>query len=358
MAASFFVPEEIALIEHQDSHWFRRVQHVNPPEPLIPTFVRPNGDVVPAAEEPFEFNHRNIVQRMMPKEMAALKKVDEITYKRSDGTTCICVLKNRDPVLENYGKTVLKVVCTERSSPEILNFEASVLSKVSFGQHPNIVQLIGSYDMHPYIGIHMEYCNRGDLETPTNVPRTSFQKMDLLRQVANGLHFMHSRNLVHMDIKPRNIAVHCEQGATFAKIIDFGSTRYMPSEVWAGSHITTTAYRPPEMFEGLPGANDDIVPLDGSYDIWSLGVVMFAIFNDRSQAPWSAAKPNIAAYKQYKDELLARGDHHTAEPYTSLMGSNLPGFVNTCLVHRMLAPDPSKRSTADGIARMMNCYQI
>ena len=44
------------------------------------------------------------------------------------------------------------------------------------------------------------------------------QLVDILRQIAEGLNYMHDKNLFHRDIDPRNIMI--KEGVI--KIVDFG----------------------------------------------------------------------------------------------------------------------------------------
>ena len=58
------------------------------------------------------------------------------------------------------------------------------------------------------IHIQMEYCNGGtvaDFLEATESPMEKWQVKQMIAEVSNGLNFVHSRQLVHMDVKPDNI---------------------------------------------------------------------------------------------------------------------------------------------------------
>lgn len=81
-------------------------------------------------------------------------------------------------------------------------------------------------------------------------------------QIAAGLSHIHSKGIVHFDLKPENIIV---SGQT-AKIIDFGSAKYENEAVKNGDF--TPMYAPLEYLIGLTTAHL-------FKDIWSYGCVLY-----------------------------------------------------------------------------------
>lgn len=41
-------------------------------------------------------------------------------------------------------------------------------------------------------------------------------------EIAHGLSYMHSKNVLHLDLKPQNILLHSTAGSLVCKIVDFG----------------------------------------------------------------------------------------------------------------------------------------
>lgn len=41
-------------------------------------------------------------------------------------------------------------------------------------------------------------------------------------EIAHGLSYMHSKNILHLDLKPQNILLHSTAGSLVCKIVDFG----------------------------------------------------------------------------------------------------------------------------------------
>jgi serine/threonine protein kinase len=86
----------------------------------------------------------------------------------------------------------------------------------------------------------------------------------ITRDVAQGLHYLHSQNKVHRDLKPGNILTVNQQ----YKLADFGLIRTLSknkSHTDTVHHSGTIIYMPPEAFQG------NISP---QWDVWSLGIML------------------------------------------------------------------------------------
>ena len=92
----------------------------------------------------------------------------------------------------------------------------------------------------------------------------------ILKQVVDGLSYLHSQGIVHQDIKPSNILMF---STGVAKIGDFGIGHSFES---AETVVGTPAYQAPEMFEDEPDETGQVPELDPTKeDVWSLGVTLF-----------------------------------------------------------------------------------
>ena len=82
-----------------------------------------------------------------------------------------------------------------------------------------------------------------------------------------GIGFLHSKDIVHCDLKPDNIMVCQDTG--YIKLIDFGlATVLKPGEL-SGDFRGTAEYMSPEMLSGNWGK---------SIDWWAVGIIAFELF--------------------------------------------------------------------------------
>jgi serine/threonine protein kinase len=125
----------------------------------------------------------------------------------------------------------------------------------------------------------MEYCGSENVGQIINNRAISIHDaIDYAKQLCEGLHFLHSVNILHRDIKPENLMI--DNGV--CKLVDFGSTTNLGDNesFIRGSSIKTKNYTPPEYFE-----NGRIY---GRFsDIYQIGVVLHEMLNGRVKIDYS-----------------------------------------------------------------------
>lgn len=181
--------------------------------------------------------------------------------------------------------------------------------------HPNIVKLhdvlyASRYDI-AYLFI--EWADCGTLQDAIN-NRHHFDEISIasiFKQIINGLSYLHSKGIVHKDIKPSNILLF-SYGA--AKLSDFGIGHTFQS---AEAVVGSPAYQAPELFDGSNDEEevsngsseeeaDEIDPTKG--DIWSLGISLFeAVFG---YLPYVGENMYEIIHEIYHTELNIPKDHN------------------------------------------------
>lgn len=90
-----------------------------------------------------------------------------------------------------------------------------VYAHAVLGCHPYIVRYYSAWLENDHMIIQNEYCNGGSLQDKLQQSAQAHLELwdlrRLLRQVADGLRFIHASGLVHLDIKPSNIFVSRER---------------------------------------------------------------------------------------------------------------------------------------------------
>jgi len=136
-------------------------------------------------------------------------------------------------------------------------------------RHRNIVTVydLGEDRGQPYIA--MEFIDGVDLERVIQHrdPVTVEWKIDVLRQVCEGLGHAHRSGIVHRDVKPANIRVTPEGEV---KIMDFGIAHLQSSKMTKGGVVIGTVhYMAPEQVDGHT--------LDHRADIFSVGAIAYEL---------------------------------------------------------------------------------
>eukprot|EP00768_Dysnectes_brevis_P005611 gnl/Dysnectes_brevis/4124_a5431_477.p1 GENE.gnl/Dysnectes_brevis/4124_a5431_477~~gnl/Dysnectes_brevis/4124_a5431_477.p1 ORF type:complete len:386 (+),score=62.85 gnl/Dysnectes_brevis/4124_a5431_477:22-1158(+) len=217
--------------------------------------------------------------------------------------------------------------------------------------HPNIVELYDVLYARARILVVMELC-KGDLwtviksrESITPADRKAYFQMSL-----RGLDAMHSRWVIHRDIKPDNILIGVN-GA--AKLADFGLARFVRIHrgvppLTTGDRVFTSIYRPPEVILGYERYGP-------AADIWSLGLtfaelaIKCRVFSPGTQVellqgiaellgpPPASMQVDINPYLGSKISKTSKWQERFGSVLTT---SELD------LISRMLKWDPSDRITA------------
>ena len=129
---------------------------------------------------------------------------------------------------------------------EKIPFEVSLLLALN---HPGIVSILDVYQNHNYVQMVMD--KHGDMDLFEFIDRNPIMDEALasiiFRQVVSAVDFLHSREILHRDIKDENIIINNKFGC---KLIDFGSaTFYKPGQLF-NTFYGTVEYCSPEVLKG------------------------------------------------------------------------------------------------------------
>ncbi|KAJ3486519.1 hypothetical protein NLJ89_g11803 [Agrocybe chaxingu] len=98
----------------------------------------------------------------------------------------------------------------------------------------------------------------------------------LFRDVVEGLNFLHSKSILHLDLKPGNVLLTWDEGRLIprAMLSDFGTSRDMinSSRTQRSGNTGTLEYTAPE---SLPSPHTGLLSqIDSKADMWSLGMIL------------------------------------------------------------------------------------
>ncbi|KAJ5689152.1 Protein kinase byr2 [Penicillium macrosclerotiorum] len=133
--------------------------------------------------------------------------------------------------------------------------------------HPNIVQYLGTSADDQYLNIFLEYVPGGSIATMLKQYNTFQEPLvkNFVRQILAGLSYLHSRDIIHRDIKGANILVDNKGGV---KISDFGISKRVEASTVLGSKASS----------GGMGGHLHRPSSREKADIWSLGCLVVEMF--------------------------------------------------------------------------------
>ena len=153
-------------------------------------------------------------------------------------------------------KSLLLDRVTQKEFIAELRNEIAILKDLD---HPNIVRAIETFEWQGEISIVMEVCSGGDLYSRD--PYSEAEAARIVSSVLSAIAYMHSRKVVHRDLKFENVLFVNTSPMSEVKLIDFGlSTVYVNRDL---TDISGTIYTmAPEVLKGHHTEKADI---------WSIG---------------------------------------------------------------------------------------
>jgi serine/threonine protein kinase len=114
-------------------------------------------------------------------------------------------------------------------------------------EHRNVVRTVACGKERGRYYIVMEFLAGGNLATllQAGSPVVQGKKMEIMRQAARGLEYVHSRGIIHRDVCPRNVML---SAYGVAKLIDFGVAANKADRIRdTGERTGRPAYMAPEL---------------------------------------------------------------------------------------------------------------
>ena len=183
----------------------------------------------------------------------------------------------------------------EENIKRLIN-EIKVMQKVN---HPNLVRLVDLKKTKSHNYLVMEFCNGGDLTGCLKKYMAKYRRpfseeivQYLMRQIVSGLDALHSRNILHRDLKLDNILVcfnsendknDLNMMRATAKITDFGfCTILNKQQSLAHTVLGTPTYMEPTLLNNMEQRTRNQQGYDQKVDIWSLGVLCYEMLVGRN----------------------------------------------------------------------------
>ncbi len=183
-------------------------------------------------------------------------------------------------VLEHLNREFAAKILTDKKVIESPRWqrEARSLAKL---RNPHVVRIVEVIEEAHSVVLITEYIDGTTIEDIVERSQGGIpvnRALELVRQIANGIHEAHARDIIHRDLKPANIIVQTLPAiGDFAKILDFGLAKNQSeNSSETQGFIGTPDFASPEQI-----ANE---PLSAKSDIYSLGGLLFYMLT--GQAPF------------------------------------------------------------------------
>ncbi|XP_032870924.1 death-associated protein kinase 2 isoform X1 [Amblyraja radiata] len=198
---------------------------------------------------------------------------------------------------------------------EEIEREVNILQQI---QHPNVITLHDVYENKTDVVLILELVSGGELfdflaqkESLSEEEATAF-----IKQILDGVNYLHSKNIAHFDLKPENIMLLDKIPVPHIKLIDFGLAHKIEDGVEFKNIFGTPEFVAPEIV--------NYEPLGLPADMWSIGVITYILL--------SGASPFLGETKQETLANISAMNYEFDEEFFSHTSELAKDFIKNLLV--------------------------
>ncbi|XP_078285852.1 death-associated protein kinase 2-like isoform X2 [Rhinoraja longicauda] len=198
---------------------------------------------------------------------------------------------------------------------EEIEREVHILQQI---QHPNVITLHDVYENKTDVILILELVSGGELfdflaqkESLSEEEATAF-----IKQILDGVKYLHSKNIAHFDLKPENIMLLDKIPVPHIKLIDFGLAHKIEAGVEFKNIFGTPEFVAPEIV--------NYEPLGLPADMWSIGVITYILL--------SGASPFLGESKQETLANISAMNYEFDEEFFSHTSELAKDFIKNLLV--------------------------
>ncbi|KAM9215889.1 serine/threonine-protein kinase 17A [Dugong dugon] len=196
--------------------------------------------------------------------------------------------------------------------------------------NPWVINLHEVYETPSEMILVLEYAAGGEIFDQCVADREeAFKEKDvqrLMRQILEGVHFLHTHDVVHLDLKPQNILLTSDSPLGDIKIVDFGLSRIMKNSEELREIMGTPEYVAPEILS--------YDPISMATDMWSIGVLTYVMLTGIS--------PFLGDNKQETFLNISQMNLSFSEEEFDVVSESAIDFIKALLVKK-----PEDRATAE-----------
>ncbi|XP_074070774.1 myosin light chain kinase, smooth muscle isoform X2 [Macrotis lagotis] len=205
--------------------------------------------------------------------------------------------------------------------------------------HPKLVQCVDAFEEKANIVMVLEIVSGGELFEriiDEDFELTERECIKYMKQISEGVEFIHKQGIVHLDLKPENIMCVNKTG-TRIKLIDFGLARKLENAGSLKVLFGTPEFVAPEVI--------NYEPIGYATDMWSIGVICYILVSGLS--PFMGDNDNetlanvTSATWDFDDEAFDEISDDAKDFISNLLKKDMKNRLNCtqCLQHPWLMKD-------------------
>eukprot|EP00567_Pseudictyota_dubia_P008196 CAMPEP_0197434504 /NCGR_PEP_ID=MMETSP1175-20131217/2217_1 /TAXON_ID=1003142 /ORGANISM="Triceratium dubium, Strain CCMP147" /LENGTH=1169 /DNA_ID=CAMNT_0042963249 /DNA_START=58 /DNA_END=3567 /DNA_ORIENTATION=- len=199
--------------------------------------------------------------------------------------------------------------------------------------HPNIVRLEEVYESLSEIYLVQELCLGGELfdrlDEQPDYHYTEAQCARLVKQMLNSVRYIHSKGIIHRDLKLENFLFSSTDPDSELKMIDFGLSKHFKFGEVQHEAVGTPYTVAPEVIRGC---------YDERCDVWAIGVITFLLLSgDPPFGGCGGPEPLM----QVRENILRGQFEFDPEDVWDNVSQQAKDFIK-----KLLVTDPNRRPTA------------
>lgn len=199
--------------------------------------------------------------------------------------------------------------------------------------HPNIVRLEEVYESHSEIYLVQELCVGGELfdrlDEQPDYHYSEAQCARLVKQMLCSVRYIHSKGIIHRDLKLENFLFSNVNADSELKMIDFGLSKHFQFGEVHHEAVGTPYTVSPEVIRGS---------YDERCDIWAIGVITYLLLS--GDPPFGGCGGPETLLQVRSNILAGRFEFEPKEVWDHI-SQEAKDFINI-----MLVTDPNMRPTA------------
>jgi len=227
---------------------------------------------------------------------------------------------------QKYALKFIDKKYVDREDMLLLTREIDIMKKVD---HENVLSLKEIFETQKQLALVMELVTGGELFFKI-VDRGSYSEKDaanIVRQIVNGVKYLHSLGIAHRDLKPENLLCSGDADNMKIKIADFGLSKIFAGGQQLETSCGTPDYAAPEVLTGEHA-------YDKSVDLWSVGVITYVLL--------CGYPPFYATSQPALFEKIIKANYDFPPAEWDFISDTAKDFVRNLLVL-----NPQKRLTAE-----------